>query len=389
MNLWTLPGPARFLLRVERALRDGANVVVRFPVATPSGFGERMRALLTESWRCTVFRPEAASPPFQSLRERFAPHLPHEWNPTLLDLCEQEDFRGRLIWLDGVGRMDREDCFAWKKLLADYAQASRSVPEFERTLFVAVLEGAPPTDAPPQDIALKCFDWRGVIDETDLFLAAHERLHSRDAGPVMRSLLATTVARVASWDPDTAERLLDEGCEAILDPLSLLQSVAREKGWTSDTNACWELGTRHGAAFGFRSRRSTGRAANEPVAKRTRSLETLVSERRTITRRPVGTWLGSRGRRHPHQGGARLLAGRRQCGAGRRSPSAAGPPPPTTLIRHRAGTRVHFRSDRALSSSASMNSMPRRPSSTVGKSTASGSGLTPARRARMVSAALR
>ena len=246
MNLWTLPGPARFLLRVERALRDGANVVVRFPVATPSGFGERMRALLTESWRCTVFRPEAASPPFQSLRERFAPHLPHEWNPTLLDLCEQEDFRGRLIWLDGVGRMDREDCFAWKKLLADYAQASRSVPEFERTLFVAVLEGAPPTDAPPQDIALKCFDWRGVIDETDLFLAAHERLHSRDAGPVMRSLLATTVARVASWDPDTAERLLDEGCEAILDPLSLLQSVAREKGWTSDTNACWELGTASG-----------------------------------------------------------------------------------------------------------------------------------------------
>ena len=57
--------------------------------------------------------------------------------------------------------------------------------------------------------------------------------------------------------------------------------------------------------------------------------------------------------------------------------------------RHRAGTRVHFRSDRALSSRASMNSMPRRPSSTVGKSTASGSGLTPARRARMVSAALR
>lgn len=246
MNLWTLPGPARFALRVERALRDGANVVMRFPVATPAGFGEHARSRLQESWRCTVFRPDPAIPPFRSIRERFAPHLPNEWNPTLLDLCEHEDFRGRLVWLDGVGHMDSEDCSSWKKFLVDYAQASRSVPEFERTLFVAVLEGAPPTEPPPEDVTLKCFDWRGVIDETDLLLAAHERLHGRDAGPVMRSLLATTVARVANWDPAVAERLLDEGCDAILDPVSLLQSVAREQGWTSDTDASWKLGTASG-----------------------------------------------------------------------------------------------------------------------------------------------
>lgn len=246
MDLWTLPGPARFVLRAEHALRDGANVVVRFPVETPGGFGEHIRSRLQESWRCTVFHPEPAIPPFQSVRERFAPHLPNEWNPTLLDLCEHDDFQGRLIWLDGVGRMDGEDCSAWKKFLVDYSQASRSVPEFERTLFVAVLEGAPPTKPPPEDVTLKCLDWRGVIDETDLLLAAHERLHGRDAGPVMRSLLATTVARVASWDPAVAERLLDEGCDAILDPVPLLQSVAREQGWTSDTDASWELGTASG-----------------------------------------------------------------------------------------------------------------------------------------------
>ena len=246
MNLWTLPGPARFVLHAEHALRDGANVVVRFPVETPSGFGEHIRSRLQESWRCTVLHPDPAIPPFQSIRERFAPHLPNEWNPTLLDLCEHEDFQGRLVWLDGVGRMDSEDCSAWKKFLVDYAQASRSVPEFQRTLFVAVLEGAPPTEPPPEDVTLKCFDWRGVIDETDLLLAAHERLHDRDAGPVMRSLLATTVARVASWDPAVAERLLDEGCDAILDPVSLLQSIAREQGWTSDTEASWELGTASG-----------------------------------------------------------------------------------------------------------------------------------------------
>ena len=246
MNLWTLPGPARFVLRTEHALRDGANVVVRFPVETQSGFGEHIRSRIQESWRCTVFRPEPAILPFRSIRERFAPNLPNEWNPTLLNLCEHEDFQGRLVWLDGVGRMDREDCSAWKKFLMDYSQASRSLPEFQRTLFVAVLDGAPPADPPPDDVTLKCFDWRGVVDETDLLLAAHERLHSRNGGPVLRSLLAATVARVANWDPEVAERPLDEGCDAILDPLPLLQSVAREKEWTSETDPCWELGTASG-----------------------------------------------------------------------------------------------------------------------------------------------
>ncbi len=246
MNLWTLPGPVRFVNRVEHALRGGASVVVRFPVATPSGFGERMRALLNECWRCAVFHPKPANPPFASLRERFAPDLPSEWNPTLLDLCEHEDFRGRLVWLEGVDRLDGEDWTAWKKFLVDYAQASRNVPEFQRALFVAVVDGAPPADPPPEDVTLKCFDWRDAIDETDLLLVAHERLRSRDDGLVMRSLLATTVACVASWDPDMAERLLDEGVDAILAPRPLLQSVAKEKGWTSDTAARWELGTASG-----------------------------------------------------------------------------------------------------------------------------------------------
>ena len=43
-----------------------------------------------------------------------------------------------------------------------------------------------------------------------------------------------------------AERLLNEGCDAILDPVFLLQSVAREQGWTSDAEASWELGTASG-----------------------------------------------------------------------------------------------------------------------------------------------
>ena len=246
MSVWTLPGPARFLRRIERALRDGASVVARFPGEAPGGFRERTLSALYGSWNCTVFRAEPAELPFESLRERFAPRLESAWRATLRDLCEHEEFHGRLIWLDGLGGLDRSDLLAWINFLTDYAQASRSVREFERTLFVAVLEGHPPADPPREDVTLRTHDWRDVVSEMDLLFLSYERLWRRDVGTAMRLLLATSVARVAAWDPEVAERLLDEKDYVILDPCSMLRSVASEKGWNSGTAAAWELGTASG-----------------------------------------------------------------------------------------------------------------------------------------------
>ena len=246
-SVWTLPGPARFLERIERALRDGTSVVVRFPVRAPFDFRERTLSPLYGSWRCTVVRPEPSIAPVESLSKRFAPRLSSAWGATLLDLCEHEDFHGRIIWLDGLDSLTRNDWTAWKKFLADYAQASRSVREFERTVFVAVLEGVPPADPPQEDVTLSTYDWSGTVEEMDLLFLSHARLFERDAGPLLRSLLATTVARVAAWDPEIAERLLDEKDEVILNPGPMLQSVAREKGWTTETGVGWEFGTASGS----------------------------------------------------------------------------------------------------------------------------------------------
>ena len=243
MNVWTLPGPARFLRRVERSLRDGVSVVVRFPGRQLPGFREQALMALNQSWYCAVFRPEPAIPPVESLRERFAPQLSTAWDPSLLDLCKHKEFQGRLIWLDGLDGMVSDDWAAWKQFLGRYAQASRSMRGFERTLFVAVLEGAPPVEPPELDVTLTLHDWSGVVDEMDLLFLAYERLGDRNVVRTMRSLLATTVARVAAWDVETAERLLNEEKEVILNPRSMLRSFAREKSWTPDTPVRWDLGT--------------------------------------------------------------------------------------------------------------------------------------------------
>lgn len=246
MDIWHLPGPAAFIRRVEHALRSGASVVVRFPGEAPTGFGEHVRSRLHGSWRCTILRPEPGDRPFESLQRRFAPQLPLDWRPTLLDLCEHTEFQGRLVWLDGPDLMNEEDWREWSAFLEDYGRACRSVPEFERTLFVMVLRGTPPVDAPSEDVTLQRCDWRGFVGEMDLLWLAYEQLCQRETQAAMLALLATTVARVAVWDIRLVERLLHEKCGVILDPLDFLRSIADEKGWTSDTTACWELGTDSG-----------------------------------------------------------------------------------------------------------------------------------------------
>ena len=246
MTSWLLPGPARFLRRVERSLRDGISVVARFPGTEQAGFREQVLTLLHGSMRCTVFRPEPAGLPFESLRDRFVPQFSTEWGPRLLDLCEQHEFQGRLIWIDGLNGLDRDDWCKWKQFFVDYAQASRSVRAFERTLFVVVLAGIPPADPPERDVTLTTHDWRDVVDEMDLLFLAYERLGQRDLSRTMHSLVATTVARVAAWELEIAERLLDEQHDVILNPTSMLRSVARDKGWTTTTPVHWQIGTASG-----------------------------------------------------------------------------------------------------------------------------------------------
>ena len=82
-----------------------------------------------------------------------------------------------------------------------------------------------------------------MLDDVDLLLFATERLRAREDDPLLRSLLATTVARVAAWDFDTAAVLLDEDNSTIMNPGDLLRVIANDKGWTANTPLDWRLGT--------------------------------------------------------------------------------------------------------------------------------------------------
>lgn len=107
-----------------------------------------------------------------------------------------------------------------------------------------------------------------MLDDIDLLLFASERLRQRGGDPLLRTLVATTVARVAAWDFDAAAALVAESDDTIMDPGELLRALARDKGWTADTPLDWRLGTASRAGIAHPARA----ALDDPPAELDRRL---------------------------------------------------------------------------------------------------------------------
>jgi len=236
MTLWDLPGPKQFIESARDVLNRGSNLVVRFPGSVPDGFDDAMMAALDNALHFVELM--VTDSPLKDLARNFA-RDPNAVR-SLSQLLAEERFRGLLIRLEDI---DERTWPAWRDFLEHYADVLRGIPLLGRALFCVPLAGSPPGEPPRSDVTLINREWDGVVDEIDLLLFASERLRSRVSSSLARRLLATSVSRVARWDFDTAANLLEEGDPAILAPLEILRSIARDKGWTSETPLDWKLGT--------------------------------------------------------------------------------------------------------------------------------------------------
>ena len=218
-------------------LRDGNSVVVHVPGDLPEGFDTVVRASLGDLLRISDF--QATTAPLLDLSREYA-QSPNRVR-SVLDLCNDEGgFQGRLIH---VRNLNADHWPMWRDFLAQYAQASRSLPLSGRTLFLAPLACCPSEEASPGHVGLSVRFWDRIVDEVDLLLFANEQLRERVEVPLLRALLANTVARVAAWDFETAAALVAEDDATISAPSECLRSIACAKGWTVDTPVDWQLGT--------------------------------------------------------------------------------------------------------------------------------------------------
>ena len=234
MRLWDLPGARRFVHSACDLLRAGNNVVASFPGAVPDGFDDAIAVAIGNAFH--LGRLSGTAAPLDDLRQHYADQPTHIHSAT--DLCDDAGFRGRLVRPYGL---DAHSWPAWRDFLGAYAQASRSRPLLGRSLFL--LAGCPPPDEPAAEVGVVDMTWDGSVDNVDLLLFANEKLRERTPDPLLRSLLANTVARVAAWDYDSAAILVAENDQTIMDPTEVLRAIAKDRGWDADTPLDWRLGT--------------------------------------------------------------------------------------------------------------------------------------------------
>lgn len=245
VDIWSLPRPASFVDDIENAIRDGSNVIVRFPCSVPAGLARELRGRLQSvcgTWT-SIDASCGASDPVALLRERLCPDVTALRARGMAEMADTASFQGRLLWIENI---DRSDWAQWAAALAAYADACRSVDLIDRTLFIVVLSGEVVAEHTPEEVALVRRDFRNVVDTTELFMFALCKLPDSIESLEHRALVAHTVSQVARWDCLLAEQLLSGSFDEVLRPDDALRDYAFRRGWTSDTSRCWENGTMDG-----------------------------------------------------------------------------------------------------------------------------------------------
>lgn len=241
MMFWRLRGPSLFVDGIEDSVRNGLNVVTRFPLDSPPGLELELRDRLHSvlEWT-TVDACRGAGDPIEVLRLQTCAEHSAVRVRSMNELSEADFFQGRLIWISNI---ERQNWSRWADALLAYAEACRNVDLLNRTLFLVTLSGRVAAEDVPEEVALVCRDYRGVVDYLDLFVFALWNASANIHDPKQRALVAHTVAHVAQWDFFLAKLLLSAETQEALYPVSSLCNYARCREWTGDTPKRWDQGT--------------------------------------------------------------------------------------------------------------------------------------------------
>lgn len=225
MNRWTLPGPQRYISSIERALRDGCNVICATPALGLSGLGEALRCQLSDDgWMVAGPYTDESGNPLDILYAAMDVPDKDSSRRSILSLLSSLE-PGTLVIIEAI---HRDRWAEWKIFLAEYEAASRGLPRLERPLILAITSGAPMADLGHDGVALKIFPWQNVVGELDVILFVMTSLLTRALRPSRVRLLARIIARLSLWDLDLATQLARCDEAMLFEPIQALQ-------WTSET----------------------------------------------------------------------------------------------------------------------------------------------------------
>jgi hypothetical protein len=226
MEYWKLPGPAAFASAIADAVVDGCNVIVASPATTGSVVAKMIDE--HDGWGLGANCHCVASgrPPIDDLFDALDIDERIPGNRTIAALMARLNRSHRVI----VSGLSSEWIGEWMKFVNEYASACRAVGKFERTQIIVLLVGAPKHVLPARAPALEVFTWDGWVGEADVlgYIARRWRAERRVID-IKARLAARIVTRLAMWDFDLVDRLMELSMADLFDPTPRLSTMTREE----------------------------------------------------------------------------------------------------------------------------------------------------------------
>ncbi len=230
---WNLPGPGRFVASAVADLRNGRNVLLRFPLHAAHGVRDAVEQLVrtNDLWR---WRPvDASTLPAETpadlaatLHEnlRCYPPLGQLPGPAALAVAVPD---GDVMWVDNL---DAGRWPVWTRFLAQYQHACHARDENRRGLFCVPLVGSLQAE-PDSDTALSVHRWGQSLGRLDVMLYLDRLLPQAFPSRTFREVVLAVATELGGADASLGARLAATGVNLLADPLLPLTEHPVERGW--------------------------------------------------------------------------------------------------------------------------------------------------------------
>jgi len=239
MDRWSLPGPAGFIAEVIEALREGANVVVGASLPGYAALSVALEERLADEWRINGPLTVSDLPPLDELYAALEVEDHPSSRRSVASLLANVKSK-QVILVTGVGIPQWP---AWRGFLDDYANACRAFAAIERSQLLVITAGVPKVQLPNKAPALSPLIWDGVVGEADVFSYVIQfwRRRGRRADAKAK-LIARIITRLALWDFDLIDRMLDLPPRDLFDPMAAILAAAGNVSALQQLGIPWEEG---------------------------------------------------------------------------------------------------------------------------------------------------
>lgn len=246
---WSLPGPSRFLDRVERDIRDGLSIFLELPEERPEG----LRGALTERFAESALHWEdvsaaAGDKPLNMLYDLFLPEHPPSALRTMEGLTEGGGFTMLIVWLEGVAEGDAD---AWADFFGKFGALCRARPDWLHPVFIVPDAAAWDAQRRLRSMPYASFArWDDAVERLDaqMYIGA---LQLASGGTKLEQQVARQmIAELALWDRRLIHYLADLPDAELYQPDQALLAYARDElGWEPAAAAEVDIAWRQGMAF--------------------------------------------------------------------------------------------------------------------------------------------